>query len=140
MLSAEGIAEGVKAMRVERAAAERRPVVVNNEVLELERMVRQGLISRETAAPALEHARRTAVLHVDPALPWPSPAAWRQTVNGMRDILTGDDALAARGVLNELIGTVVCRPTGDHIIAKLTAREVLLATGSGRWVGSGGRI
>lgn len=138
LLSPSAIAEGVKAMRAERAAPA--PTPVNREVLELERMVREGLLSRETAAPALAEARRKGGPPVDIERSWPTAAAWKAAVEGMREVLRGDDVTAAREALRELIGTVRCRPAGDHIVAELTARQVLLATGTGRWIGSGGGI
>jgi site-specific DNA recombinase len=141
LLSPEAIAEGVRSMRAERAAPA--PATVNPEVATLERMVREGLLSRETAAPALAEAHRKGALATVGATgerPWPTAAAWKAAVEGMREVLRGDDVAAAREALRELIGTVRCRPEGDHIVAELTARQVLLQTGSGRWIGSGGAL
>lgn len=135
LLSPAAIAEAVKAMRVERAQAEK--PMLNREVVELERLVREGLLSREVAAPALIEARRK---DQPVELPWPTEKLWREGVREMRNVLRGDDVLAAREVLRELLGTVRCTPAEDHVIAELTARTVLLATGSGRWVGSGGGV
>lgn len=140
LLSPAAIAEGVRAMKEERATPAPAPRE-SEEVVTLERLVREGLLSRETAAPALAAARQKAALATTGAAierPWPSPAAWKAAVQGMRDVLQGEDVPAAREALRELIGTVRCRPEGDHVVAELTAREVLLATGTGRWIGSGG--
>lgn len=141
LLSPEAIAEGVRAMQAERKAAEAPKPPQSAEVVALERMVREGILSADTAAPALAEARRKAQRATEPVqLPWPSATAWKQTVLNMREVLQGDDVVAARETLRELIGTVRCKPAGDHVVAELSARGIMLATGSGRWVGSGGVI
>jgi DNA invertase Pin-like site-specific DNA recombinase len=140
MLSPEAISIGVRMMAEERRAAEAPAPRESQEVLTLERLVREGLLSAEVAAPALVEARRKAKAPVVTDLPWPSPKAWREAVEGMRDVLQGDDIPAAREALRGLIGTIPCEPAEGHVVAKLTARPILLATGTGRQVGSGGVI
>lgn len=135
LLSPAAIAEGIRVMRQERAVPPKREPM-DREVRELERLVQQGVLSAEVAAPAIEAAKRKAVdLEIQapmPNLPWPSEKAWRETVLGMREILQGDDALAAREVLRNLIGPARCRPAVDgHVVVELTTRHVLLATGTG---------
>lgn len=142
LLSPEAIAEGVRQMREARVQAEHAPVD-DRELRELERLVREGVLSREVAGPAIAEARRKAqeqrTARSSQGMPWPTPAAWREAVSRMREILTGRDVDAARECLRELIGTVRCVPAGDHVVAELAARHVVLATGTtGRWNGSGG--
>ncbi len=140
LLSAEGIKVGMEALRDARREAERQPHPARAEVRELERLVREGILSRETAAPALNQARR----HLDEALdlPWPSEKLWRESVEGMREILEGEDVGASREVLAGLLGTIRCRPAEEpgFVVAELAAWRTVMAVGgrSGRWVGSGG--
>jgi len=160
LLSPAAIAEGVKALRAARTQAEAPPAPPkDHEVTTLEHLVRTGQLSPEVAAPAIEAARaRLKVQRAAPVegLPWPTPEAWREAVEGMADILRGDDLEAARGVLRELVGEVRCTPEGEYLVAEINppgvsqevgeglaqmaAHRVLLRTGSGvgLWSGSGG--
>ena len=70
----------------------------------------------------------------------PTEKMWREDVQAMRDVLQGDDVTAAREVLKELLGPIRLSPGENHLVAELTARQVMLNTGTGRWIGSGGRI
>lgn len=137
MLSPAAISIGVRMMAEERKAAEAPRPVESQEVVALERMVREGILSPEVAAPALAEARKKAKPPVTTDLPWPSPKAWREAVEGMRDILRGDDVTAAREALRDLIGTLRVPASGEVIVA---ARSAMLATGTGRWIGSGGAL
>ena len=137
LLSPEAIEAGVREMRAARAEAERVPQ--DRDVEALERLVREGLLTPEAAAPSLEAARARARRPVS-GLPWPTADAWRQTVKGMRELLHGEDVTQARAILRELIGEVRCVPEDGYLVAELTARRILLATGTGRWVGSGGAL
>ncbi len=132
LLSPAAIAEALREMRAR--VRQERPVA--REVLELERLVREGVLSPEVAAPAIAEAKRRSVAPVE----LPTERTWKETVAEMREILRGDDATAARGVLRELLGVIRVRPGDGHMVAELAARNVMLATGSGRWIGSGGRI
>jgi site-specific DNA recombinase len=138
LLSPEAIAEGVRQIRAAKIESERARDD-GRELRELQRLVREGILSAEVAAPAMAEARRRTetVSQV-----WPTPAAWRAAVGRMREILAGPDVAAARECLRELIGDVRCIPAGDHVIAEMTARRVLLSTGTGpgRWDGSGGLL
>lgn len=140
LLSPAAIEEAVRQMRAHRAKALRESGD-DRELAELRRLVREGVLSPEVAAPAIAEARRraeTASLQLGPA---PTPEVWRAAVSRMREILTGRDVDAARECLRELIGTVRCVPAGDHVVAELAARHVVLATGTtGRWNGSGGLL
>lgn len=134
LLSPEAITEGIRLMRQERATPRKRSVP--REILELERLVEQGVLSRETAEGAIEVAwRREAAFQADePPIdqPWPSEKAWREAVVGMREILKGSDVISAREVLRELVGPAKCREAVDGNVAiDLTTRSVLLATGTG---------
>jgi len=143
LLSPEAETEGVKALAEHNAA----PVGAQpEEVAVIERLVREGILSRETAAPSLAEARRKALQRAaeSPRYVFTATgrAAWRAAVRDLTTILQGEDVAAARAALHDLLGTVICRPapTGDHLIAELTACSVMLQTGSGRWIGSGGLI
>jgi DNA invertase Pin-like site-specific DNA recombinase len=76
LLSPAAIAEGIRMMRKERATPQRRPAPIDREVRELERLVQQGVLSAETAAPALHAARRRSeaaqLLEPEPEMPWPT--------------------------------------------------------------------
>lgn len=142
LLSPSATEEGIRQMQYERKSAEAPKPRESEEVAALERMVREGILSKEVAAPAIAEAKRKHVLEQQPVvdLPWPSRKAWREAVASMKDILAGDDVVAAREALRGLIGTVKCKPAEDqkHVVAELTARQIMLGTGSGIWVGSGG--
>lgn len=149
LLSPEAVAAGVRAMR---ESAERPPPQATetpDQVAALERLVADGVLSADVAAPAIAEARRKAaeaasaeqVAQPVPFIAPPSPAAWRRLVADMREVLTGEDIPAARNCLQELLGEVVCRPDGDRFVAELSGRRLEIATGTSRiLVGSGGRI
>lgn len=144
LLSPRAIAEGVRLMRQERAAPHKAEQP-DREVLELERMVKTGVLSAEVAEPALAAARRKAEarrsVEAEPEeRPWPSEKAWREAVHAMKDVLQGEDVAAARHVLRNLIGPVVCLPAKDgSVIAQLTTRHVLLSASTTRRTGTDGR-
>lgn len=134
MLSPAAVAEGVKMLREERAKAEAPVKPADREVIELQRLVREGVLSAEVVAPALAEARRRSKARTTPVeRPWPSDKVWRAAVENMRDVLRGEDVTAAREVLRELIGNVRCVPADGYVVAELTKRKVLL-TGTGRSV------
>ena len=140
LLSSEGIRIGLEELRAARREAEREPCPAQTELIELERLVRAGTLSRDVAQPAIERARQRLEEARD--LQWPSEALWQETMEGMRDILNGDDVGASRQALSELFGVIRCRPAAEagYVEADLPARRILLAAGgrSGIWVGSGG--
>jgi site-specific DNA recombinase len=146
LLSPEAEAEGVRQMREARKAAETAPAApVDTEVATLERLVAEGVLSAEIARPALEAARRKAqALRAAPVegLPWPTPAAWREAVAGMCELLRGPDVNAAREALRDIVGEIPCKPEGEFLVAEIAAQRVLMSTGTGVgiWSGSGGRI
>jgi len=127
-----------------REAVKAPPRLEDAEVRALEGLVRDGVLSPDVAAPAIAEARRKAQerrgAEVVPMVRPPSAAEWRATVMALREVLQGDDVLAARDALRGLIGDIVCRPAGAEVVAELTARQVMLATGTGRWIGSGGAL
>lgn len=134
MLSPEAITEALKEMRA--AAREAQPAV-DPQVTELERLVREGILSREVAAPALTEARRRSQPVVTAI---PSERLWRESVATMREVLQGDDIPAARETLKEILGPIRLMPVDNYLRARVQAQEVMLGTGTGRWVGSGGAI
>lgn len=154
MLSPEAIAQGIKLMREERTSIERQGKRIadpaERELAELERLVREGVVSAAVMAPALAEARRKVkALRETPVgagLPWPSEKAWREAVTAMRDILEGEDVQAARDVMKRLVGRIRCTPAkgGDYVVAEVETVNLLLATNAaasaGISNGSGGRI
>jgi site-specific DNA recombinase len=121
------------------------------QIAELERMVREGLLTPAVAAPALATARgeRQAVLRAPArltsrapeSLPLAAEAAFRETVAHMGKVLQGENLIEARELLREIVGAVRLEPDTDHLIAKFERSEIpLLTTQNGRWIGSGGRI
>lgn len=134
LLSPEAISQALKEMRA--AAREAQPAV-DPQVAELERLVREGVLSREVAAPALAEAKRRSQPVITTI---PSERLWRETVAAMREVLQGDDIVAARETLREMLGPIRLTPVGNHLRARVQAQEVMLGTGTGRWVGSGGAI
>jgi DNA invertase Pin-like site-specific DNA recombinase len=146
-LSPAAIAEGIKALKLERAKVERAPVVPNRELLELERLVSLGILTPEVAAPSIAAAKIKSDLTVEaaPVVPlWPSDKAWRESVKGVRTILAGDDVPAARDALRELVGTIPCTPDNAQrgVYLSWSTGSALIRTGTDRvrFCGSGGRI
>lgn len=133
MLSPEAITAGVRMLAEARKAAETPRPVRNEELVALERLVREGVLSPEVAAPALAEARRKATPPTVADLPWPSEKTWRETVRAMREVLQGDDVHAAREALRNLVGTVRLWPAGQYMRAEFEERPALLATGTVDW-------
>lgn len=132
-------------MRRERAAMEREKPAHDGQLAELERLVREGVLEPDIAAPALAEARRRAQERrqaPSEGLPWPSLTAYKAAVAEMRELITSDDVDAARELLREILGEIPCIPEDGHLVAELPPRRVMLATGSGtvRWNGSGGTL
>jgi hypothetical protein len=78
LLSPAAVAEGIHMMREERTTVPR-PDPPDRELLELERLVKIGVLSADTAAPAIAEARKKAEARrraepIAPA-PWPSGMA-----------------------------------------------------------------
>lgn len=149
LLSREAVAAAIAEMRlarVEAAKAAKAPPD-DAELRTLERLVREGLLSTETAAPAIAEARRKAQATRAAAseldVPWPSESLWRATVAQMREVLRGPDVEAARDVLRRMVGpSIRCEPDVGGVHVEMTPRRVWMATGSGSgsWVGSGGPL
>lgn len=142
LLSPEGIRIGLEALRETRREAEREPNPARAELAELERLVREGILSRDTAAPAIDQAR--ARIEEALGLQWPTEKLWRESVEEMREVLNEGDVAASREVLAGIFGTIRCRPAEEpgFVEAELPLWRVLMATGTGSGirVGSGGRI
>jgi DNA invertase Pin-like site-specific DNA recombinase len=137
LLDPEAIAAALKDMRA--TIREQQPAE-DPQVLELRRMVAQGLLSPEIAAPAIAEARKRSPQHA--AIVLPSERVWRQAVAQMRETLQSDDVCAAREVLRSYLGEIPMRPEGDHYVATIRAEQIWLATGTGSVSrsGSGGAI
>jgi site-specific DNA recombinase len=142
LMSPEAEEVALREMRAARAAAEQAPPAAEDrELVELERMVREGILSPDIARPSIDAARRKAAARrASPAegLPWPTRERWRAAAAAAWDVLRGEDVGAARSLLRELVGEVRCVPDGQHLLAESAGRSVLLGTGSGLWIGSGG--
>jgi site-specific DNA recombinase len=137
LLSPESIDRAMRTMRAESRHHDSHEI--DPQIAELERLVRDGLLSAEIAAPALAEARRRAA--PTPAVVMPTKRIWADAVARMREMLTGDDVATARELLAEIIGEVIIRPDGpDHVMARIMGRQVMIGTGTGIWLGSGGRI
>lgn len=142
LLSPEAVTEGIRLMRRERAVPFT-PEPPDRELVELERLVRDGVLSSEVAAPAIAEARRKTQQQRAEALqfsqPWPTEKAWIEAVAGMRQLLSsGADVGAAREILRDLIGPALCHMAQNgHVSVQLTTRRVMLATGTS---GPGGRL
>jgi site-specific DNA recombinase len=140
--SPEATAFALQLMRQERAAAEREPNPALAELRELERLVREGVLSAETAGPAIWQARRRA--KQDAALGEVTVEEWQETVEELKGALSGADADATRAALGGLLGVIRCHPAPGGLVARVPTRHVLLRTGTGgtedRFGGSGGVI
>jgi site-specific DNA recombinase len=138
LLDPDSIAEAMRQMRA--IAREQQAELEDPQVTELRRLVREGLLSAEVAAPAIAEAKRRAQRPASITLP--SERLWRETVAQMRSVLEGEDVAAAREVLLEYVGEIPMQPEGDHYIATIRARAVWIGAGAdaGRYVGSGGEI
>jgi hypothetical protein len=151
LLSDQAIKTGVAEMRRARSEMTKREAAPTvspavRELRELERMVREGILSAETAQPAIDVLRRridTKTKDDSVVVPMVSPEAWRDAVVRMRTILVGDDLSAARDIMRELVGVLPCTPGEDRSYVNLgiVASSAVLMTGTGRISsGSGGRI
>lgn len=69
-------------------------------------------------------------------------AAYRDAAEGFRKVLSGSLVAPARAALHELLGDVVCRPNGDHLIADLRINPAPLYNAAGvvSQSGSGGLL
>jgi site-specific DNA recombinase len=159
LLSPRFVEHGIKTIReLARREREAPPAEVSAavaladaQIAELERLVREGLLTPTVAAPALAKARseRQAALRAPARRTYRTPdslaleaeAAFRETVLHMAKVLQGENLNEARQLLRDIVGTVRLKPDTDHLIATFERSEIpLLVTGTGRWIGSGGRI
>lgn len=144
LLSPGAVEAAVQGMREARLQPLPQQQPADQEVSALERLVRDGVLTAETAAPALVEARRKAQERrrsepVQAERPWPSERAWRELVRGMREILQGEDIPAAREILMRLIGPIRCQPAKEgFVVAELTTRHVLIAAARMRGTGTDG--
>lgn len=137
LLDVDCIAEAIRELRA--GAREEQPAE-DPQVLELRRMVAQGLLSPEIAAPAIAEARRRAPRAA--AVLLPSERVWRQAVAQMRETLQSEDVAAAREVLHSYLGEISMEAKGDVYVATIRAQRIWLATGTDSVYasGSGGAI
>jgi site-specific DNA recombinase len=130
MLSPEAVSAGVRMLIEARKDSEAPAPRDSEEVTTLQRLVREGILSPATAAPALAEARRKAKAPTPTNLPWPSEKLWREAVANMRTVLTSDDVPAAREMLRGLVGTVRLRRDGAEALAEFEERPLMMATGT----------
>jgi len=153
VLSPAAIEHAVKFMR-HLAAEDAKPLPpaelgqIDEQLGELARLVDAGTLRRETAAPAraslyerrqalLAHERKTNVT----AGLFGAEEDYRETAAAMREVLTGDDVLAGREVLREIVGEIPLRPEGNVLWAELNTRPLaMVAAGGVNRNGSGGGI
>lgn len=136
LLDPAAIAEAMREMRAQ--AKNEMADAEDQQVVELRRLVAQGLLRPEIAAPAIAEAQRRSSKPSAVALP--SERMWRAAVAGMRDILQSDEVAAAREVLQSLLGEIPMHPRGDHYLAEIRAQQIMIGTGTGIWLGSGGVV
>jgi site-specific DNA recombinase len=130
---------------------------LDRQLEELERLKREGVLSKDVAAAAAEKARsdRAALLkaseqgqlrdidRVVRMLP-KAAEAYRQTVGQITVALSDPRRIhRARAALRELLGESIPlapAPSGDHLIAEMTLNRISLfqAAGMELWNGSGG--
>jgi len=153
VLSAEAVEHAVRYMRA-LAAEDDKPVPpaelgrIDAQLAELARLVDAGTLAPETAAPA-RHAlfeRRQELLgrsrtaNVRQGL-FGAEEDYRAVAAAMREELAGDDVLAGREVLREIVGEIPLRPEGNVLWAELNTRPLaMVAAGGVNWNGSGGGI
>jgi len=136
LLSPDAIRQAMKLMREARVREEHQPNPARQEVRELERLVRDGVLSSEVAAPAMVEARRRAAEASVQPLPWPSEAGWLAQVAEIREALAEPEAEHARACLWRILGVIRCRPAEGGLIAEIRTRGILLRTGTGGATGS----
>ena len=132
---------------------------LDRQVEELERLLKDGVLSEAVAASAIDTARaeRTALLsaadgsaskaieRVVTMLP-KAAETYRQTVAEMRTVLRDARRIhRARAALRELLGeSIPLAPaaSGDYLVAEIAFNPLVLlkAAGGELWDGSGGRI
>lgn len=138
LLDPDSIAEAIRQMRA--MTREQQVETEDPQVTELRRLVREGMLSAEVAAPAIAEAQRRSQRPASITLP--TERMWRQVVADMRSVLEGEDVAAAREVLLEYLGEIPMQPDGDVYVATIRARAVWLSGSidSSRYDGSGGEI
>lgn len=155
LLSADAVEHAVRTMH-QIAAEESRPeppqelLRVERELAQLQEMVDTGVLRRETVAPARQALQeRRGTIERKARQPNVAEAVfgaeqlYRDAAVEMREILQGDDVLAGREVLRELVGEIPLSPDQEKPIlwATLAPRTLALAAGGGvNWNGSGGEI
>jgi hypothetical protein len=109
---------------------------VDTQIAELERLVREGLVTPTVAAPALAKARseRQAALRATTRRPSKAPdslafaaeAAFREMVTQMAKVLQGENQIEARELLSQIVGTVRLQrmPKGIATSVQFRGRDV----------------
>lgn len=155
LLSPAAIDLAIRTMQ-QMAADESKPVPpvalqkIDAELEELQRLSSAGVLSRETVGEMRQRLlERRAILEREMRAPKVAKAAfgaeriYREAVADMRKILQGDDVIAGREVLRDLVGEIPLVPDSTEPVlwAQLAARPLALqAAGGCNWSGSGGPI
>jgi hypothetical protein len=113
LLSEEAVTRAVKALRAMKPAPK-----PNRRLAELKRLVAEGILSEEEAAPAMDRLRPT---EVPEPRPFGAADAYREVVRTLRVSLEAEDIAAARPLLRELIGPITAVPTESDGERYLTA-------------------
>lgn len=98
LLSEEAVMRALQAMRgmTPRPKPDRR-------LAELKRLVAEGVLSREEAAPAMDRLRPA---ETPEPCPFGAADAYREVVKTLRESLEAEDIAAARPLLRDLIGPI----------------------------------
>lgn len=91
----------------------------NPRIVELKRLVNDGILSAKEAAPAIERLRIPKNNH-EPDL-FRAADAYRDVVNTLRESLEQNDVTAARPLLREILGPITAVPTETEGERFLTA-------------------
>ena len=119
-------------------------------IARIEVQVTAGVLEPQDIAPslsALQERRRVALAasrrqacHGRGLDAQAAAAAYRSAVAQFRDVLAGPVA-AAQPALHEILGNVVYRPEGKHLVAMVQLNPVPLWRAAGfAWIGSGGLL
>jgi hypothetical protein len=85
---------------------------------QLKRLVAEGILSQEEAAPAMDRLRPT---ETPEPYPFGAADAYREVVRSLRVSLEAEDIAAARPLLRDLIGPITAVPTESDGERYLTA-------------------
>lgn len=142
LLSDEAIDLAMQTMRelARQDRDHRSTAALDREIVDIERLKSEGVLSPAVAAAAMDQARteRRALQQPIDGL-FGAADDWRAAVEDLRSVIGGEDMPAAREALRKVVGTVQLIPEDGQLWAEIGAQWLPL-TGDCNWVGSGGRI